>query len=281
MNTTSYYLNSTYYFFMRWVFHKQYLIAPAPEHNLSFKFKTEDAVGRRMFKTGICEPGITRCFLNNVHLGENDIMLDIGANIGWYSMLFDRNSPASARIYAFEPDPLNYGLLTDNAQRNNARKVTCVQQALSDRQENKTLYLYPDKNRGRHSLLPLHEGKKIQVATTTVDDFMRDAQLDPRKIKFVKIDVEGYEYFVLKGAKNLLPHLPLLHTEYSSEMMRKGGIDPQEFINLIVSYGFQPFIIDAQGELQASSSDQLMTIEDGIDILWKKAATAEVAAETV
>ncbi|UOR04062.1 FkbM family methyltransferase [Hymenobacter aerilatus] len=264
---------------MRWVFHRQYLIAPVPDYNLSFKFKTEDVVGRRMLKTGLCEPGITRCFLNNVHLEEHDIMLDIGANIGWYSMLFDRHSPASARIYAFEPDPLNYGLLTNNAQRNNARKVICIPQALSDRQENKTLYLYPDKNRGRHSLLPLHTGEQIEVSTTTVDDFMRDKQLDPRRIKFVKIDVEGYEYFVLKGAKTLLPHLPILHTEYSLEMMKKGGIDPQEFLDLIVSYGFQPFIIDAQGELKASSSEQLMTIEKGIDILWKKVTTAEATAE--
>ena len=270
MQKTGYYLRAIYYFFMRWIIHKQYLTAPVPEHNLRFKFKTEDAIGRIMLKTGTCEPSITRCFLKNVTLEENDIMLDIGANIGWYAMLFDRYSPASVSIYAFEPDPLNYGLLAVNAHRNNARKVTCIPKALSDREETKTLYLYPHKNRGRHSLLPLHSGERVEVATTTVDNFVRDAQLDPQRVKFAKVDVEGYEYFVLRGAQKLLSSLPMLHTEYSPWMMEKGGIAPRQLIDLVMSYGFEPFVIDAQGELQATSGEQLRAQQVGVNILWKK-----------
>ncbi|MGB3851207.1 MAG: FkbM family methyltransferase [Tunicatimonas sp.] len=279
MKKTSYYLNSVYYFVMRWIAQQKYLIAPVPEHGLSFKFKTEDAVGRLMLKNGNCEPGITRCFLENVQLEDDDIMLDIGANIGWYSVLFDKYSSASARIYAFEPDPLNYGLLALNAQRNNAHKITCIPQALSDRQETKTLYLYPHKNRGRHSLLPLHTGEQVEVDTTTVDSFLSDAQLDPRRVKFVKIDVEGYEYFVLQGAKQLLPHLPLLHTEYSLAMMEKGGIDAQAFIDLVMEFGFKPFVIDTQGNLLAITAAELATTQRGIDILWKKEPKKDATGE--
>ncbi len=270
MKHTNYYLRSVYYFVMRWIVHKKYMIAPVPEHNLSFKFKTEDVIGRLMFKTGRCEPGITRCFLNNVQLEKDDIMLDIGANIGWYSLLFDRYAPPSINIYAFEPDPLNFGLLAVNARRNSAHRVTCIPKALSDKEETRTLYLYPNKNRGRHSLLPINSGEEVEVATTTVDNFIQRAQLDPQRIKFVKIDVEGYEYFVLLGAKKLLPHLPVLHTEYAPEMMAKGGVDSQQFVDLVTGYGFKPFIIDAQGDLQATTGEKLCAQKKGIDILWKK-----------
>ena len=246
------------------------MVAQVPQHHLRFKFKTEDALGRALYKHQINDPGSTRCFLTNVHLEENDVVLDIGANIGWYSLLFDKYSPSSVSIYAFEPDPLNYGLLAINAERNNARKITCIPKALSDKSETKTLYLYPNKNRGRHSLLPLNKGEKIQVATTTIDEFVKESQIDPRRVKFIKMDVEGYEYFVLQGADTVLPHLPLLHTEYSLSYLQKGGIDPKQFIDLIVGYQFNPYVIDAQGGLRQMPHEQLIALPQAVDILWVK-----------
>ncbi len=270
MKKPAYYWRSVHYFFMRWAIRKDYLLASVPERGLRFKFKTEDALGRILFKRRECEPGITRCFMDNVRLEEDDIVLDVGANIGWYAVLFNKYSPPSARIYAFEPDPLNYGLLAINAHLNDARKITCIPQAVSDQEETKPLYLYPNKNRGRHSLLPLHAGEKVTVATTTLDNFLRDADLDPRRVKFVKIDVEGYEYFVLRGAQQLLSHLPLLHTEFSPTMMKQGGIEPQWLVELVMGYGFKPFVIDEQGTLHSFTKEQLLALDIIVDILWKK-----------
>ena len=272
MKKLKFYLRSVYYLIMRWIVRKDYLIAYVPEHHLRFKFKTEDVMGRLLYKYGTYESGITQCFLNNIPLEEHDVLLDVGANLGWYSLLFDKYSPPSVSIYAFEPDPLNFELLTTNVEKNKAHKITCVPKALSDKSETKTLYLYPSKNRGRHSLLPINSGEVTEVTTVTVDAFVKDHTIDPSRVKFVKIDVEGYEYFVLQGARSLLSLVPYLHTEYSPTFLQKGGVDAKEFVDFVIGYQFTPYVIDGHGSLYPIPYEQLVAYPKGVNlnILWVK-----------
>lgn len=246
------------------------MTAHVPAHNLRFKFKTEDALGRLLYKNRTNEPAITRCFLDYVPLEEEDVVFDIGANIGWYAILFDKYSPASVSIYAFEPDLLNYGLLCSNVEKNHAQKVVAVPKALSDKSETKTLYLYPSKNLGRHSLLPINTDRKVEVATTTLDEFVEENSIDATRVKFIKVDVEGYEYFVLLGGQNLLQHVPFLHTEYSPHYLRKGGIEAAAFIDLILKHNFIPHIINEQGQLDSVSYEELIKLQKKVDLLWTK-----------
>lgn len=270
MKKVRFYLRAINYIIMRWLVRKNYMTAYLPKHALHFKFKTEDVVGRVLYKYREFEPGITRCFLENIPLEEEDIVLDVGANIGWYSLLLDKHSPSSVRLYAFEPDPLNFQLLSANITLNKARNITAIPKALSDKSTTQTLYLYPSKNRGRHSLLPINSGEQVDVTTTTVDTFVQENQLDVRRIKFMKIDVEGYEYFVLRGAHEVLSHIPYLHTEYSPGYMQRGGVDAQEFINLMRSYQFVSYGIEAEGKLRELTDEQLLALKKGSNILWAK-----------
>ncbi|MGB3779341.1 MAG: FkbM family methyltransferase, partial [Tunicatimonas sp.] len=205
-------------------------------------------------------------------LQDGDVVLDIGANIGWYSLLLERNSPPSVRIYAFEPDPLNYRLLTTNAQLNHAHKITGVPMALSDKAETKTLYLYPNKNRGRHSLIPLAkgDGETVQVTTTTLNDFVNEYTVDPARVKFIKMDVEGYEYHVLRGGSRLLETVPFVHTEFWPPYFRRGKVDQKGLVDLMRSYQYQPQIIDERGDLYEIPYETLITLEQGVNILWVK-----------
>ena len=272
MKTMRYYVRSVYYFFLRWIIHKPYMVATVPEHGLRFKFKTEDSLGRLLYKNQIVEPDTTRCFLENVPLQDGDVVLDIGANIGWYALLLAQNSPSSVRIYAFEPDPLNFELLTANVQLNNAQKITGVPKALSDQCETKTLYLYPHKNRGRHSLIPLTkgDGETVQVTTTTLDDFLDEYAVDPARVKFIKMDVEGYEYHVLRGASRLLETVPFVHTEFWPPYFRRGNIDQQGLVDLMFGYHYEPRIINERGGLYEIPYETLITQEQGVNILWVK-----------
>ena len=267
-----YYLRSGYHFLLRWIVRKPFMVASVPEYNLRFKFKTEDSLGRLLYKNQIVEPETTRCFLKNVPLQEGDVVLDIGANIGWYSLLLARNSPPSVRIYAFEPDPLNFELLTANLQLNNAQKITGVPKALSDQRETKTLYLYPNKNRGRHSLIPLAKGngETVEVTTTTLNDFVEEYAVDPARVKFIKMDVEGYEYHVLRGASRLLETVPFVHTEFWPPYFRRGDIDQKGMVDLMLSYHYEPRIIDEQGHFYQMSYEELVYLERGVNILWVK-----------
>ena len=240
------------------------------EHNLKITFKTEDALGRHLYKYGHYAPANTAGFLKNIPLEKGDIILDVGANIGWFSLLFSRYGPANIQIFAFEPDPLNYELLKKNVQQNSATQITCCSEALSDKVEKKTLYLYPSKNRGRHSLLPINQGQQVEVSTTTLDTFLEEHKLDYDRVKFVKIDVEGYEYFVLKGGQQLLEYAPIIHTEFSPTYMERGDIKTADFLDLLYRENYNPRIIGEQGDMEDTSYELLLRSNQQMDLLWMK-----------
>ncbi|MEM9834823.1 MAG: FkbM family methyltransferase [Bacteroidota bacterium] len=240
------------------------------EHQLTITFKTEDVLGRHIYKEGICEPDNTACFLQNIPLKEHDVIIDVGANIGWFSLIFSRYGPANTKIFSFEPDPLNYRLLTKNVKQNNANQIICRTEALSNKEGKETLYLYPSKNRGRHSLLPINHGEQIEVPTTTLDIFLQSQKIDYSQVKFVKIDVEGYEYFVLQGSQQLLQYVPFVHTEYSPSYMEKGGVAFSDFLNALYQHKYTPKIIGNGGRLIDTSYESLLHPERGMDLLWIK-----------
>ena len=129
-----------------------------------------------------------------------DIIFDVGAWIGPYSLLLSR---LAKQVIAFEPCPFSRGILTDNLKLNNITNVTVESLALSDREGEEKIYYYnPTKlddilassmwnmvNRGSKT-----EG--ISIPVTTIDAYCRTNHIKPDGIK---IDVEGYEGKVLKG----------------------------------------------------------------------------------
>ena len=117
-------------------------------------------------------------------------------------------------------------------------------------------------------MLPINSGKQVEVATITVDAFIQENDIDAHRIKFMKIDVEGYEYFVLKGAHQVLSHISYLHTEYSPGYMKKGGVDAHAFVDLLYSYQLSPHRIDTQGNLHPLTKEQITALQKGINILW-------------
>ncbi len=254
------------YLLFRYVLNKPFLMARENKFGLLYKFKTEDVVGRHIFKRGEYESHISDYLSEKIKFNDGDIALDIGANIGWYSILLNKLMPSSGRIYAFEPDPLNFDLLSENIKLNNATNVIAVNNALSNKKEVKKLYRYSSKNLGRHSLLDINEADYVEVETLVLDQFLQDENIDISRVRFVKIDIEGYEYFALSGAVKILEHVQCLIGEFVPDHMEKGGIKPELLINLMQGKGFSPNVIKG-GEVCSISSDELLH-GSGCDIIW-------------
>ena len=195
-------------------------------------------------------------------------MLDVGANIGWYSLLMSRFEHANIKIHCFEPDPDNYECLTHNLEMNGATKVTAHNMGVSDATGIKTLYLYKKSNTGRHSMLEINTGDSIDVKTISFDDFLEDQHIDALTVKFLKIDIEGFEYYAFKGGSLLFESLPYIVAEYSPGYMRKGGVDPADLIQLMKGYSYAPYKID-QG-INPVTEEELLAREHNINILWVK-----------
>lgn len=215
-----------------------YVQAHAAPFDLTFKGPAADCITRHIYRLGSHEPVITRYLLDHVRLSDGEIALDIGANLGWYSVLLDRLSVPGARIFAFEPDPHSYGLLTANLAANSATAVTPLNIALGDRPGMGELHRYRDTNNGRHTLLAGNtSGGLVSVPVSTLTDFWNSRQLGERRIRFLKIDVEGYEYFVLRGAGDLLRRCDCMLLEYSPEGLQVSGLPSGALVELLAAAG--------------------------------------------
>lgn len=252
------------YLVNRFIFQKKEMVA-INNTGTSFAFIPKDAVGRTIYKKGNYEPELSNFILHTINYSHDDIVIDVGANIGWYSILLAKLDAAPGQIYAFEPDTLNYNLLQRNIILNKSENITAIQAALSNHAGKSTLYKYNDNNLGRHSLLPINSQNKIEINTTTLDDFAKEYSLLHKKIKLVKIDVEGFEYFVLNGGKALLKNTEILIHEFSPNLMAQGNVPLDLLINELQSLEMKPFVI-AGKSLQVVN--KLEQVAEGQNIIW-------------
>lgn len=259
------------YLIRRFVLRQPFLTAHLTELDLRFRVKTEDVVGRHIYKYHIHEPRLTAFLMRRLTLSPGDVVIDIGANIGWYSVLLNRLAPEGVAVFSFEPDPLNFELLRRNIELNDTTRVEAIQQALAADEGIMTLYRHDSNNLGRHSLLQLQDGHTVEVQTTTLDHFWEIRGLGERTPRFIKIDVEGYELFALRGAERVLQRCPELLCEFSPEYMRKGGIDPADLVTLLTGHGFLPHLITDAG-LEPTDPAALPDIDQVIDLFWHKEA---------
>jgi FkbM family methyltransferase len=213
-----------------------YVEARAAPFDLTFTGPVRDCITRHIYRLGSHEPAITRYLIDHVRLGAQDIALDVGANLGWYSVLLNRLSVHGARILAFEPDPESYRLLSKNLHANDAARVTAFNIALGDSPGIATLNRYRHSNNGRHTLIAggNTSGGVVDVPVDTLESFWTANTLGDRPIRFLKIDVEGFEYFVLRGAGKLLNRCACVLLEYTPEALRLAGLEPASLINLLI-----------------------------------------------
>jgi tRNA G37 N-methylase Trm5 len=92
-------------------------------------------------------------------IDRGDVVLDLGANIGYYTLLFAKKVGDEGRVYAFEPDPTNFSLLKKNVEINGYRNVVLIQKAVSNKNGKLKLYLNED-NKGDHRFYNSHDGRK-------------------------------------------------------------------------------------------------------------------------
>ena len=140
------------YLLLRYVFKKTLLHSHSDFLNASFQCYSEDVLGRHLYKYGIHEHENSEFLIKNIKLSSGEIAIDVGANLGWFSVLLHRVSNPKSKIYSFEPDPHNFQLLEYNLKRNHCNNVSAVKSAISDKTDELDLFLYPRKNLGFNRL---------------------------------------------------------------------------------------------------------------------------------
>jgi len=128
-----------------------------------------------------------------------ELFVDVGANIGFYSLLLHRNFK---NVVAVEPHPRNMRVLRENLRCMGAKNITCVSKAVSERDGN-TVPLFSGSHDGTHSLLrrsTISSQDYLPVETITLSSLLKDFE----RVDLVKVDVEGAEWEVLEGAVQII-----------------------------------------------------------------------------
>jgi len=211
-------------------------------------------------KWGIHEKYETELFKRLIKKGM--VVVDIGASIGYYTLLAARLVGEEGKCFAFEPDSHIYGLLCKNIEANGYKNVIAIQKAVFNKSGKMKLFL--DKRElGRHSLSEANvpnRADSITIETISLDEFFKNKDF---KIDVIKMDVEGSEMGVLQGMTNLInknDNLKII-TEFWPIGLRRSGFSPTEFLNKLKEYGFTLYEIGQR--TKPIDVNQLLTICSG------------------
>ena len=251
---------------LRYLIHCNFATAKVFSLKAKFRCSIKDVLGRHLYKYGVHEPENSKFLQQIIKLVDGDIAIDIGANLGWYSVLLNRVSQNGSSIFAFEPDPNNFELLKFNVAKNDCSNVKAFNKAVSVKSETLSLYKYPEKNLGRHSLLPQKGAQEIKVNTVCLDEFL-NAEFHS-KVKFIKIDIEGYEFYALRGAMKILKNCPMVMMEFSPHLSPEPS-HATELVQFMANLEFVPKLLK-HGKLEEIELDSLTCETRQLDVIWLK-----------
>jgi len=185
-----------------------------------------------LFSNGIYEAYET--FLIKALLKPTDIALDIGAHIGYFTLLMAQKCKW---VYAFEPEPNNFKLLKSNVKLNKLENIVCYNIAVTESTGLTKLHLC-ESNSGMHRIYkPKWISKTTMVRTIKIDDAL--TLHGGLKVDFIKMDIEGSEFGALKGMEQLLKtnHV-IMMMEFHPPTIEEYGANPREVYDFIKGLGY-------------------------------------------
>jgi len=175
-------------------------------------------------------------------INDNDLIFDIGANIGWYSMNIAKAFPQS-KIFAFEPIPKTFSYLNTNIRKNEFLNILTFNFGLSNENKEVAFFYYPEGS-GNSSLVDLSGNSTVQKISCNVkklDDFTKEKNV---RVDFIKCDVEGAELFVFEGGINSIREFkPIIFAEMLRKWAKKMGYHPNDIICLLKNNGYNCFYL--------------------------------------
>jgi FkbM family methyltransferase len=197
------------------------------------------------------EPATTRFLERTLRPGMT--VVDVGAHVGFFTLLAARLVGSHGRVYAFEPDPSNYAMLEKNIALNSYGHVVTVQKAVASDSGEATLLLDPRGN-DRNVLIDKSEGLSagrhgVEIETIGLDAFLEKAQLE--RVHLLKMDVEGAEYAAIQGMSRSLQagKVEAMIFEFTPAACEPSGVSPEKFIRQIVNFGFSLYQLQPEGEI--------------------------------
>ncbi len=211
------------------------------EPGIKMQLDPYDLVSRKILETGVWEPESIQAVAD--HLSPNATFMDVGAHIGYYSLKAATMVGPNGHVISIEPNPQTLPKLRGNIEASNARTVSVWPVACADSESTLQLYAAPESNTGESSLSKENASQEgaapvaYSVRARPLDAIVKEAKLD--RVDVIKIDVEGAEFEVLKGAaKTLDEYRPVLIVELVENQLKSMGSSVDEVTHFLSSHGY-------------------------------------------
>tara|TARA_B100000586_G_C20074843_1_gene412538 strand:- start:285 stop:1127 length:843 start_codon:yes stop_codon:yes gene_type:complete len=223
--------------------------------------QNNDGLALSIFK--IYEPNQTEIVKKYVH--EGDIVIDIGAHVGYYTLLMAQLVGKNGKVYSFEPDPVNFQLLKKSVEINGFENVVLIQKAVSNITDKVKLFLGDnDSAINRIYDAKLGDAKEsIDVESIRIDEYFKE---NDELINFIKIDSEGSEVKIINGMKQFLSRNQelVMMTEFFPFLIKKSGDEPNQYLKSLEKSGFSLYnILDKNEKTNKINSENFL--ESGIN----------------
>lgn len=218
-------------------------------------FTRDIGVGFPLLTTGKYEPLQTNLFLEYLHPGTT--VLDVGANVGYYTVLASEKVGPKGVVFSFEPDPENFQLLKENLHLNSCKNVQAEQKAVTN-QDAEIEFTIEATNKGESAVASENsKGKRYRIPGVRIDTFLPLQKV--KKLDVIKIDIEGAEIQALQGMKQTIAtsNSLTLFIEYNPSRIKLYGSKPDDLLKLLEGLGFTlKTIIDETRSLKLPYSDE-------------------------
>ncbi|MBN1216376.1 MAG: FkbM family methyltransferase [Candidatus Lokiarchaeota archaeon] len=240
------------------------VIISVKEFRGDFEIDVRSHIFKRLIYDGFYEPELLK--IVSKYLKPNKDVLDIGANVGFYSILFSELISKNNKVLSIEPIPSAYNSLLKNIKINNCNsKMLTFNGIATDKKGTYKINFiegmeeYSSIGQMVHNSIKGQEYKTISVEGDTINNLVKKNKLTPG---FIKIDTEGAEYKVLQGMKNTLQkYHPIILSELSEYLLTTLGDSTEKVFNLVKKFDYK--IYDANNlynEVQSPFEGDILAI---------------------
>jgi FkbM family methyltransferase len=218
-----------------------------------YAMKSDAEVGRGIIQSQVHEPHVTNILTEILNSG--DVFLDLGANIGYFSLLAASIVRVSGKVISFEPNTQNLQLLYASILENKLKNIIVYPFAASDSARIMKLTSFGSNGFLETPQSSLTNAQFLQ--SVIVDELLQNEE----SINVVKMDIEGYEPLALRGMDKIIKkHKPIIITEFSPwHIKHRTQIEPEEYLKQLTQYGYDLYIIEPSGRFTlASNTDFVM-----------------------
>lgn len=195
--------------------------------------------GTRLMIDSIYEKEMIETIEKNLKKGDS--FFDLGANEGYFSVLASKIVGENGKIYTVEPQSRLQNIIKINFKNNNVENAKIIQKAVSNKGGTIKFSLAPDTNTGSSGIFNSQRYKNPteNVQVTTLEKIFHDEKI--KKIKLIKIDIEGLEYEAILGSKNLFIQniIKNIALELHPEILKKRNNSVSDIINFLNDAGYK------------------------------------------